>query len=86
DKGLSYIEYPTQKNHEMLERIILNSSNEESTVLDCFAGSGGTLKISDKLGRKWIGMDNSTHSLEVIRRTFKEENISCNFYEYVPFD
>ncbi|MBC6409080.1 MAG: helix-turn-helix domain-containing protein [Ekhidna sp.] len=86
DKGLSYIDYPTQKNHEMLKRIILNSSNEESTVLDCFAGSGSTLKVSDQLGRKWIGIDNSTHSLEVIRRTFKEKNISCNFYEYVPFD
>lgn len=82
DKGLSYVNYPTQKNYSLLERIILNSSNEDSIVLDCFAGSGSTLKIADKLKRKWIGIDNSNFSLEVIRKDFKEENISCNFYEY----
>jgi len=85
DKGLSYVDYPTQKNHDLLERIILNSSNENSVVLDCFAGSGGTLKISDKLKRNWIGIDNSSHSLDVVRRNFKKENILCNFYEYFTF-
>jgi adenine-specific DNA-methyltransferase len=84
DKGLSYVDYPTQKNYEMLERIIKNSSNEDSIVLDCFAGSGSTLKVANNLGRKWIGIDNSTHSLEVIKRTFFEQEILCNFYEYIP--
>jgi len=82
DRGLSYVDYPTQKNHELLERIIENSSTEESIVLDCFAGSGGTLKIANQLNRKWIGIDNSSHSFEVIKDTFNKENIVCNFYEY----
>lgn len=82
DKGLSYVDYPTQKNHNLLERIIQNSSNEDSIVLDCFAGSGSTLKIADTLKREWIGIDNSNHSLNVIKETFKKENIPCNFYEY----
>lgn len=86
DKGLSYVDYPTQKNFDMLERIIRNSSNENSIVLDCFAGSGSTLKIANKLGRKWIGVDNSTHSLEIIKRTFEKENINYNLLEYVPLD
>ena len=86
DKGLSYVDYPTQKNEAMLERIILNSSNENSIVLDCFCGSGSTLRAACKLNRKWIGIDNSTHSLDVVRRTFQKHNIPCNFLEYIPKD
>lgn len=82
DKGLSYVDYPTQKNNEMLERIILNSSNEKSIVLDCFAGSGSTLKIANKLNRNWIGIDNSPHSYNVIKETLKEANVKCNYFEY----
>ena len=84
DKGLSYVDYPTQKNESLLERIILNSSNENSIVLDCFCGSGSTLKTANKLKRSWIGIDNSTHSLDVVRKSFKKENISCNYFEYIP--
>lgn len=82
DKGLSYVDYPTQKNYDLLERIIRNSSNEESIVLDCFAGSGSTLKVANALKRNWIGIDNSNHSLNVIKNSFKSDNILCNFYEY----
>lgn len=82
DKGLSYVDYPTQKNHDLLDRIIRNSSNVNSIVLDCFAGSGSTLKVANSLKRNWIGIDNSNHSLNVIKNTFKKENIQCNFYEY----
>lgn len=84
DKGLSYVDYPTQKNYDFLERIIRNSSNEESIVLDCFAGSGSTLKIAEKLKRKWIGVDNSTHSYNIVKESFKRDSIKCNYYEYVP--
>lgn len=83
DKGLSYVDYPTQKNFNFLERIIRNSSNEDSIVLDCFAGSGSTLKIAQKLNRKWIGVDNSTHSYDVVKKSFKRDSVKCNFYEYV---
>ena len=86
DKGLSYVEYPTQKNEDLLSRIILNSSNEDSIVLDCFCGSGGTLKVADKHNRKWIGVDSSTHSFEVVKNRFKKEDVKCNFYEYVSKD
>lgn len=83
DKGLSYVDYPTQKNETMLERIILNSSKENSIVLDCFCGSGSTLKAAHKLNRKWIGIDNSTHALEIVRKIFKEQKIECNYFEHV---
>jgi len=49
--------YPTQKPEALLERIIRSSSNNGDLVLDCFAGSGTTLAVAEKLGRRWIGID-----------------------------
>jgi len=49
--------YPTQKPEDLLERIINVSSNENDIILDAFAGSGTTLAVAEKLGRRWIGMD-----------------------------
>lgn len=59
--------YPTQKNADMLKRIILTSSNPGDIVLDCFAGSGETLIQAQKLGRIFVGMDNSTAAQNIIR-------------------
>lgn len=84
DKGLSYVDYPTQKNENLLDRIILNSSNENSIVLDCFCGSGSTLKSAFRLNRKFIGIDSSAHSLEVVRKTFKRDKVECNYFQYIP--
>lgn len=49
--------FPTQKPEALLERIIKASSNPGDLVLDCFAGSGTTLAVAEKLGRRWIGVD-----------------------------
>jgi len=51
------VNYPTQKPEQLLERIISASSNEGDIVLDCFAGSGTTAAVAEKLKRRWIGMD-----------------------------
>ncbi len=60
--------YPTQKPEGLLERIIRASSNEGDVVLDAFAGSGTTLVAAQKLGRKWIGIDNSPLAIETIEK------------------
>jgi adenine-specific DNA-methyltransferase len=65
--------YPTQKNAAMLERIILTSSEPGDTVLDCYAGSGGTLLEAARLGRRFIGMDNSPAAQEVSERRLRSE-------------
>jgi DNA modification methylase len=49
--------FPTQKNENLLERIIRASSNEGDIVLDAFEGSGTALAVAEKLGRRWIGVD-----------------------------
>ncbi|MCB0516815.1 MAG: site-specific DNA-methyltransferase [Bacteroidetes bacterium] len=62
--------YPTEKNPDLLKRIIEASSNANEVVLDCFAGSGTTLGIAEQLGRKWIGIDNSSEALKTILKRF----------------
>ena len=49
--------YPTQKGESLLAPVILTSSNPGDVVLDAFAGSGTTLAVAEKLGRRWIGID-----------------------------
>lgn len=75
--------YPTEKNHEMLHTIISASSNEGSVVLDCFAGSGGTLVEAMKLGRTWIGVDKSPIAIQTI-----QNNIAGNasFFSDTAYD
>ncbi|MGO8988177.1 MAG: site-specific DNA-methyltransferase [bacterium] len=55
--GKEALSYPTQKPEALLERIASASSNEGDVVLDAFAGSGTTLAVSEKLNRRWIGID-----------------------------
>ena len=56
--------YPTEKNPEMLKRIILASSNKGDLVLDAFVGSGTTVAVAEELERRWIGIDNSPLAIE----------------------
>lgn len=63
-KDPQYPAYPTEKNHELLNLIIRTSSNPQSVVLDCFCGSGTTLKSAHFLNRKWIGIDQSEYAIK----------------------
>lgn len=51
------IGFDTQKPEELLERIILTSTNENSIVADFFAGSGTTAAVAEKYNRKWLLTD-----------------------------
>ena len=63
-----YINYPTQKPEALLERIIKASSNENDIVADFFCGSGTTLAVAEKLGRKWIGSDLGKFAIHTTRK------------------
>lgn len=65
-KDPQYPIYPTEKNADLLDIIIKTSSNENSIVLDCFAGSGTTLKSAQINGRQWIGIDQSAEAIKAI--------------------
>lgn len=62
------VDYPTQKPEALLERIIKASSNEGDLVADFFCGSGTTLAVAEKLGRKWIGSDLGKFAVHTTRK------------------
>ena len=49
--------YQTQKPQALLDRVIQASSKENDIVLDPFCGCGTALVVSQKLNRKWVGID-----------------------------
>jgi len=80
--------YPTQKPEELIERIINCSSNEGDLVADFFCGSGTTLAVAEKLGRKWIGADlgrfaihTSRKRLIQVQREMKKEGKNFRAFE-----
>jgi adenine-specific DNA-methyltransferase len=64
--------YPTEKNSDLLKRIISASSDAGDMVLDCFSGSGTTLAAASQLGRAWIGIDNSAVAIATVLRRFAQ--------------
>jgi hypothetical protein len=62
------IDYPTQKPEALLERIISASSDEGDLVADFFSGSGTTLAVAEKMGRKWIGTDLGRFAIHTSRK------------------
>ncbi|MBP6926186.1 MAG: site-specific DNA-methyltransferase [Candidatus Pacebacteria bacterium] len=66
--GIKRTGYPTEKPLELLERIIKASSNEGDLIADFFCGSGTTLAVAEKLGRKWIGTDLGKFGIHTTRK------------------
>ncbi|MDY7232679.1 site-specific DNA-methyltransferase [Hyalangium rubrum] len=60
--------YPTQKPETLLALMIEATSKPGDLVMDCFAGSGTTLAVAEKLGRRWIGVDCGTLAIYTIQK------------------
>lgn len=60
--------YPTQKPLALLERIIEASSNPGDVVLDPFCGCGTTIDAAQKLGRRWVGIDITYLSIDLMQK------------------
>ncbi len=60
--------YPTQKPEALLERIIQASSNAGDLVADFFCGSGTTLAVARRLGRRYLGCDINPAGIEIARK------------------
>jgi adenine-specific DNA-methyltransferase len=63
-----FLGYATQKPEALLERAIQASSKEGELVADFFCGSGTTLAVAEKLGRRWIGCDLGRWGIHVTRK------------------
>jgi len=60
--------YPTQKPEALADRVLNMASQAGDIVMDVFAGSGTTLAVAEKLGRRWIGMDCGKLSIYTIQK------------------
>ena len=58
--------YPTQKPLALLERLLSLMTNPGDVVLDPFCGCGTTVDAAQKLGRRWIGIDITYISVDLI--------------------
>lgn len=65
---LEYQGFSTQKPERLIRRIILASTNESDIVTDLFCGSGTTLAVAEKLGRRWIGCDSNKHAIHMAKK------------------
>lgn len=60
--------YPTQKPEDLLHKIIVGFSEPGDLIADFFCGSGTTLAVAEKLGRKWIGTDLGRFAIHTSRK------------------
>ena len=67
--------YPTQKPEALLERLVRALSDEGEVVLDPYAGSGTTLAVAARLGRRFIGIDQSEVALGIATNRLTEAGI-----------
>lgn len=80
--------YPTENAEVLLDRVIDISTKEGDLVADFFCGSGTTLAVAEKMGRKWIGTDigrfaihTSRKRLIQVQREMKEEGKNFRAFE-----
>lgn len=70
------LDFPTQKPEELVERLLLSSTEQSDLVGDFFCGSGTTAAAAEKLGRRWIVSDLSKYAIHTTRKRL------LNLHEY----
>ena len=57
--------HPTEKNHKLLEELILDNSNEGQIVFDPCCGSGSHLLVAKNLKRQYLGCELNKEYYEI---------------------
>lgn len=65
-------DHPTPKPEDLIERIVLASSNPGDLVLDLFSGTGTTSYIAKRHGRNFIGCENNHEYVLVSKQRIGE--------------
>ena len=60
---------------------IITWSNENDIILDCFSGSGTTLKVSSLLKRHFIGIELNKNYIDIIKQRLDKYNIKYIYNE-----
>ncbi|MGM9630191.1 site-specific DNA-methyltransferase [Butyricicoccus sp.] len=54
--------FATPKPEKLIERVLILASNPGDLILDSFLGSGTTVAVAQKMGRRWIGVEMGDHA------------------------
>ena len=71
-KDKKLYKHPTIKPLNIIENLIINSSQESDTVLDCFMGSGTTGVACKKLNRNFIGIEIDENYFNIAKKRIEE--------------
>jgi len=76
--------HPCQMPEAVLERIIRVATNPKDTVIDPFAGSGTTLAVAKKLGRRFLGFELSEDYAAGVRERLAGITFGEDLYRREP--
>ena len=65
-------DHPAMFPEELVRRVLRLFSFKGDIILDPFNGAGTTTLVSKKLGRKFIGIDESDKYCEIAKKRLKE--------------
>jgi len=65
-------EHPAIFPEKLAEDHIISWSNEGDLILDCFAGSGTTLKMAEKNNRDWVGIEISQEYINIAEQRLED--------------
>ena len=82
-QGSESIGYGTQKPEKLLERIISASCAQDGIIADFFSGSGTTIAVAEKLGRRWIGSDIGKPAALIMRKRLIDQNAKPFLYQSI---
>ncbi len=82
-KNPEVVGYATQKPEKLLDRIIKASCPEGGIVADLFGGSGTSVAVAEKLGRRWITSDLGKPACMVIRKRLIDQNAQPFLYQAI---
>lgn len=75
--------YDTQKNENLLERIVATSSNPGDLVADFFVGSGTTAAVAERLGRRWVVSDLGKPAAMISRKRLIDQDAQPFLYQAI---
>ncbi len=75
--------YETQKNENLLARIIEASTHPDALVVDAFGGSGTTAAVAEKLGRRWITSDLGKPACMIMRKRLIDQGAKPFLYQAI---
>ena len=83
-KAESFIrQHPAVFPESLVADHIKSWSNPDDIILDCFAGSGTTLKVAAQLNRSFIGIERNLEYIPIIEKRLKLHKIDFEFHDIV---